>query len=173
MIENLDPLANQRNDDNADLLEMHNQIKDMTATKEAPQAQIDTKPTFAEKTKVGAAVPAQAATKTALVDKPVIRDLSKIQNYYLKKHCSYQKKLCSRFPLKRLVLSFHAVRGNILLEFFTKNEAEEVLFSWKSNFFGSETLFKKAVDPEKPNFSLLTKGVPTELEDSWRLISKA
>ena len=58
---------------------MQNQIKDMTATIQALKAQIDMNPTFVEKTKVDAAVPAQSATKTALVDKPITRDLSKIQ----------------------------------------------------------------------------------------------
>ena len=52
---------------------------DITATEHALQVQIDTKPTFAEKTKHNAAVPAQAAIKTGLVDRPVKRDLSKIQ----------------------------------------------------------------------------------------------
>ena len=56
---------------------MQNQVKDMTTTIQALQTQIDAKPTFQEKTNVDAAVAAQAATKTALVDKPVIRDCRK------------------------------------------------------------------------------------------------
>ena len=79
LIQELDALVDQRNGDNAKLLEMQNQIKDMTATIQALKAQIDMNPTFVEKTKVDAAVPAQSATKTALVDKQITRDLSKIQ----------------------------------------------------------------------------------------------
>ena len=78
LIEKRDALVDQWNWDNAKLLEMQNQIKDMTATIQAFQPQIDTKPTFAEKTKDNAAVPAQAATKTGLFNKPVSRHLSKI-----------------------------------------------------------------------------------------------
>ena len=80
LIQKHEALVDQRNCDNANLLEMQNQIKDITATEHALQAQIDTKPTFAEKTKHNAAVPAQAAIKIGLVDRPVKRDLSKIQN---------------------------------------------------------------------------------------------
>ena len=151
-------------------MEMQNQIRDMTATIQALQAKIDTKPTFAEKTKDNAAVPAQDATKTGLVEKPVTRDLSKIltvskTNTY-ENSVAIKKNFDKHFPRKRLVFAFHTVRGNIHLEFFTKDESEEVFTSWKSNFLGSETLIKKAVDPEKPNFSPLINGVPSELEDS-------
>ena len=47
-----------------------------------------------------------------------------------------------------------------------KDEAEEVFTSWMSNFLGSETLIKKAVNPENTKINLLFKGEPTELKNS-------
>ena len=63
LIQKLDALLDQRNGDNAKLLELQNKIKDLAAIIQALQAQIVTKPTFAENTKVDAAVPAQAMKK--------------------------------------------------------------------------------------------------------------
>ena len=63
LIQKLEVLVDQRNNDNDKLLEIQHQIKDMTATIQSPEALIDTKPTFAEKTKDNAAIPAQDATK--------------------------------------------------------------------------------------------------------------
>ena len=99
----------------------------------ALNAQIDTKPIFAEKTKDDDAVPAQAATKTALLDTPVTWDLSKIltvtkTNTY-ESSVAIEKNFAKNFLLKWLVLAFHTVWGNVDLGFFTKNEVEEVFTS--------------------------------------------
>ena len=64
------------------------------------------------------------------------------------------------------MFAFQTVPGNIHLDLFTKNEAEEDFTSRKSNFIGSEILIKKAVETENQNIRLLIKGVPTELEYS-------
>ena len=91
-----------------------------------------------------------------------------------------KKDFAKHFPLTRLVFAFHTIRCNIHLEFFTKDEAEEVFTSWKSNFLGSETLIKKAVDPEKPDLSLriTSKACQTNSKtpisrNYWQIVFKA
>ena len=48
------------------------------------------------------------------------------------------------FPMKQLVVAFNTARGNIHIEFWASQEADEVFSDWKSEYLGPKTNKRKA-----------------------------
>ena len=69
------------------------------------------------------------------------------------------------FPLKKLIYAFTTARGNTHLEFLTVEEADNVLKSWNPEFFGGESIARKANDKTNEH-SALIRGVPLELDNN-------
>ena len=60
--------------------------------------------------------------------------------------------------------AFNTTRGNIHLEFASKEEADEVYDSWQL-YLGEASIVRKITNTEKPNRAVIIKGVPKELTD--------
>ena len=69
------------------------------------------------------------------------------------------------FPLKKLIYAFTTARGNTHMEFLTVEEADNVLKSWNPEFFGGESIARKANDKTNEH-SALIRGVPLELDNN-------
>ena len=70
-----------------------------------------------------------------------------------------------RFALKRLIHAFNTTRGNVHLEFVSKEEAEEVSEKWKPEFPGDSTKIRRALSTEKLNRVVIFKRVPLNVTD--------
>ena len=69
------------------------------------------------------------------------------------------------FPLKKLVYAFTTTRGNTHLDLLTVEEADNVLKSRNPEFFGADSVARKAND-ETNEHSALIRGVPLELDNN-------
>ena len=69
------------------------------------------------------------------------------------------------FPLKKLVYAFTTARGNTHLEFLTVEKAATVLKSWNPEFFGGDSVARKA-NHKTNDHSALIRGVPLELDNN-------
>ena len=76
-----------------------------------------------------------------------------------------KKEFAKHYPLKRLMYAFNTTRGNIHLEFASKEEADEVYDSWQPKYLGEASIVRKITNTEKPNRAVIIKGVPKELTD--------
>ena len=76
-----------------------------------------------------------------------------------------RKEFAKHFPLKRLIHAFNTTRGNVQLEFVSKEEADEVFEKWKPEFLGDSTKFRRAISTEKPNRADIIKKVPLDVTD--------
>ena len=61
--------------------------------------------------------------------------------------------------------AFNTTRGNIHLEFASKEEADEVYDSWQPKYLGEASIVRKITNTGKPNRAVIIKGVPKELTD--------
>ena len=61
--------------------------------------------------------------------------------------------------------AFNTVRGNIHLELYSSQEAEEVFSTWHKSILGNNKSIRKPASPEQPNESVLVRGVPTEISE--------
>ena len=75
------------------------------------------------------------------------------------------RKFPKHFPLKRLIHAFNTTRGNVHLEFVSKEEADEVFEKWKPEFLGDSTKIRRALSTEKPNRAVIVKKVPLDVND--------
>ena len=76
-----------------------------------------------------------------------------------------KKEFAKHFPLKRLIHAFNTTRGNVHLEFVSKEEADEVFLKWKPEFLGDSTKIRRALSTEKPNRAVIIKKVPLDVTD--------
>ena len=76
-----------------------------------------------------------------------------------------KKEFAKHFPLKRLIHAFNTTRGNVHLEFVSKEEADEVFEKWKLEFVGDSTKIRRAISTEKPNRAVIIKKVPLDVTD--------
>ena len=78
-----------------------------------------------------------------------------------------KKEFAKHFPLKRLIQAFNTTKGNVLLEFVSKEEADEVFEKWKPEFLGDSTKIRRALSTEKPNpnRAVIIKKVPLDVND--------
>ena len=76
-----------------------------------------------------------------------------------------KRTFAKRFPLKKLVYAFTTARGNTHLEFLTVEEADNILKSWNPEFFGGDSVARKANDKTNEH-SALIRGVPLELDNN-------
>ena len=60
-------------------------------------------------------------------------------------------------------MAFNTAEGNVHLEFLSPEEADEVLNSWRPNYFGTKTTIREAGE-RSDRRSAVIEGVPTELE---------
>ena len=61
--------------------------------------------------------------------------------------------------------AFNTAGGNIHLEFYSSQEAEDFFNSWHENFLGTDTSIRKPSSPEQPSRSVLVRGVATEIAE--------
>ena len=64
--------------------------------------------------------------------------------------------------MKKLVVPFNTASGNILLEFSTFQEANEVFSNWKSDYLGPKINIRKASSRSEQK-SAVIKGVPNDI----------
>ena len=76
-----------------------------------------------------------------------------------------KKEFAEHFPLKRLIDAFNTIRGNVHLEFASKEEADEVFEKWKPDFLGDSTKIRRTLSTEKPNRAVIIKKVPLDVND--------
>ena len=76
-----------------------------------------------------------------------------------------KKEFAKHFPLKRLLHAFKTTRGNVHLEFASKEEADEVFEKWKPEFLGDSTKIRRPLSTEKPNCTVIMKKVPLDVND--------
>ena len=76
-----------------------------------------------------------------------------------------KKEFAEHFPLKRMIHAFNRTRGNVHLEFVSKEEADKVFEEWKSVFLGDSTKIRRAFSTEKPNCAVIIKKVPLDVTD--------
>ena len=76
-----------------------------------------------------------------------------------------KKEFAKHFPLKRLIHAFNPIRGNVHLEFVSKEEADEIFRKWKLEFLGDSTKIRRALSTEKPNRAVIIKKVPLDVTD--------
>ena len=76
-----------------------------------------------------------------------------------------KKEFAKHFPLKTFIHAFNTTRGNVHLEFLSKEEADEVFEKWKPEFFGDSTKIRRALSTEKPNRAVIFKKVPLDAND--------
>ena len=76
-----------------------------------------------------------------------------------------KKEFAKHYPLKRLVHAFNTTRGNVHLEFASKEETDNVYDSWQPNYLGDASSVRKITNTEKPNRAVIIKGVPKELTE--------
>ena len=56
-----------------------------------------------------------------------------------------KNEFAKHFPLKRLIRAFNTIRGNVHLEFVSKEEADEVFKKCKPEFLGDSTKIRRAL----------------------------
>ena len=76
-----------------------------------------------------------------------------------------KKEFAKHFPLTRLIHAFNTTRGNVDLEFVSKEEADEVFEKWKPEFLGDSSKIRRALSTEKPNRAVIIKKVPLDVND--------
>ena len=76
-----------------------------------------------------------------------------------------KKEIAKHFPLKRLIHAFKTTRGNVHLEFVSKQQADEVFEKGKPDFLGDSTKIRRALSTEKPNRAVIIKKVPLDVND--------
>ena len=76
-----------------------------------------------------------------------------------------KKEFAKHFPLKRLIHAFKTIRGNVHLEFVSKEEADEIFEKRKPEFLGDSTKIRRALSTEKPNHAVIIKKVPLAVTD--------
>ena len=76
-----------------------------------------------------------------------------------------KKEFAKHFSLKRWIHAFNTTRGNVHLEFVSKEEADEVFEKWKPEFLGDSTKIRRALSTEKPNRAGIVKKVPLNVND--------
>ena len=64
------------------------------------------------------------------------------------------------FPLQKLVNAFTTARGNTHFELSLMEDAEIVLESWKSDYFGGDSVVRKASD-KRNEHNALNRGTPS------------
>ena len=87
------------------------------------------------------------------------------RTFNFKDSVQIKKEFAKHFPLKRLIRAFNTTRGNVHLEFVSKEEADEVIEKWKSEFLGDSTKIRRALSTEKPNGAVIIKKVPLDVND--------
>ena len=76
-----------------------------------------------------------------------------------------KKEFAKHFPPKRLIHAFNTTRGNVHLEFVSKEEADEVFEKWKLDFLGDSTKIRRALSTENLNCAAIIKKVPLDVND--------
>ena len=76
-----------------------------------------------------------------------------------------KKEFAKHFSLTRLFHAFNTTRGNVHLEFLSKEEADEVFEKWKPEFLGDSTKIRRALSTEKRNGAVIIKKVPLDVND--------
>ena len=76
-----------------------------------------------------------------------------------------KKEFAKHFQLKRLIHAINTTRGNVHLEFVSKEEADENFEKWKPEFLGDSTKITRALSTEKPNRAVIIKKFPLDLND--------
>ena len=76
-----------------------------------------------------------------------------------------KKRLAQRFPLKRLSHAFNTTRGNVHIEFASKEEADEVFEKRKQEFLGKSAKIRRALSTEKRNRAVIVKRLPLDVTD--------
>ena len=64
-----------------------------------------------------------------------------------------------------MIHAFNTTRGNVHLEFVSKEEADEVFEKWKPDFLGDSIKIRRAISTEKPNRAVIIKKVPLDVTD--------
>ena len=64
-----------------------------------------------------------------------------------------------------MIHAFNTSRGNVHLEFVSKEEADEVFEELKPEFLGDSTKIRRALSTEKPNRAVINKKVPLDVND--------
>ena len=76
-----------------------------------------------------------------------------------------KKEFAKHFPIKRLIHAFNTTRGNVHLQFVSKEEADEDFEKWKPEFLGDSTKIRRTLSTEKPNRAVIIKKVPLDVND--------
>ena len=76
-----------------------------------------------------------------------------------------KKEFAKHFPFKRLIHSFNTTKGNVRLEFVSKEDADEVFEKWKAEFLGDSTKIRKTLSTEKENRAVIINKVPLDVTD--------
>ena len=74
-----------------------------------------------------------------------------------------KNEFAKHFPLKGLIHAFNSTKGNVHLEFMSKEDSDEVFEKWKLEFLGDSREIGRARSTEKLNPAFIIKKVPLDV----------